>query len=149
MSKLTYEEANELLGGHFNWYMYNAFGLKEEDGIAIITTPFLDSHNDFFEIVVSRQKDGSYILSDDGYLLKDLEASGHYPQIAIDDGLDFEIRSLGCKIKDGEIFIVIKNDDSKGDLGFNLALFNMCQALMTMSNLIIGFNKGLIAENSI
>lgn len=41
-----------------------------------ITTPFLDRHNDFLQIYVRREGGGQFILTDDGYILQDLELSG-------------------------------------------------------------------------
>jgi hypothetical protein len=40
-----------------------------------ITTPYLDRHNDYLQIYAKSQN-GSYLLSDDGYTLEDLEQSG-------------------------------------------------------------------------
>jgi hypothetical protein len=40
-----------------------------------ITTPFLDRHNDFLQIYVKQEND-RYILTDDGYIIDDLEQCG-------------------------------------------------------------------------
>ena len=40
-----------------------------------ITTPHLDRHNDYLQIYAKKENDG-YILTDDGYILNDLEMSG-------------------------------------------------------------------------
>ncbi|HNS39610.1 MAG TPA: DUF1828 domain-containing protein, partial [Promineifilum sp.] len=40
-----------------------------------ITTPFLDRHNDYLQIY-ARRENGSYLLTDDGYIIDDLEQSG-------------------------------------------------------------------------
>ncbi len=40
-----------------------------------ITTPFLDRHNDYLQIY-ARSQNGGYLLSDDGYVIDDLEQSG-------------------------------------------------------------------------
>jgi hypothetical protein len=41
-----------------------------------ITTPYLDRHNDFFQIYVKKGDNGSYILTDGGYTIDDLHISG-------------------------------------------------------------------------
>lgn len=40
-----------------------------------ITTPFMDTHNDFLQFYI-KQQDDSFYLTDDGYILDDLETSG-------------------------------------------------------------------------
>ncbi len=40
-----------------------------------VTTPFLDRHNDHLQVYATREN-GKIILTDDGYILADLEASG-------------------------------------------------------------------------
>ncbi|MCH7567122.1 MAG: DUF1828 domain-containing protein, partial [Nitrospirae bacterium] len=49
--------------------------VTELDGSCQISTPFLDRHNDAIEIFVEK-KDGSLRLTDDGYTIRDLRASG-------------------------------------------------------------------------
>jgi len=45
----------------------------------VITTPFLDRHNDHIQIYVSIGSDGKCLLTDDGDTLADLETSGWKP----------------------------------------------------------------------
>ena len=40
-----------------------------------ITTPYLDRHNDYFQIYMKKDN-GSYTLSDGGYVIEDLRQSG-------------------------------------------------------------------------
>jgi hypothetical protein len=40
-----------------------------------ITTPYLDRHNDAIQIF-ARRENGGYLLTDDGYIIRDLESSG-------------------------------------------------------------------------
>ena len=71
------QDVKQLVAGYFTW-------LKDETHVSIadgdeecvvISTPHLDRHNDFLDILVER-RDGGYELSDDGYVLADLKASG-------------------------------------------------------------------------
>lgn len=45
------------------------------DGVEI-TTPYLDRHNDYLQIYAFRAKNGDIVLTDDGYIVDDLEMSG-------------------------------------------------------------------------
>lgn len=41
------------------------------DGWERITLPFTDRQGDFLQCYVSRRKDGSYVITDDGYVFSD------------------------------------------------------------------------------
>lgn len=49
--------------------------LREGDGFIEITTPFLDHHNDHIQIY-AKKHNGGWLLTDDGYTIRDLLASG-------------------------------------------------------------------------
>lgn len=49
--------------------------LRKVDDWVEITTPYLDRHNDCLQIY-ARRENGSYVLTDDGYILHDLKQSG-------------------------------------------------------------------------
>jgi hypothetical protein len=49
--------------------------VTEINGVCEITTPFLDRHNDRLQIYV-RKKEGTLLVSDDGFVISDLEISG-------------------------------------------------------------------------
>ena len=67
-------EVETLLDGYFRWLKAGT-KIDEAGGLVALTTPHLDRHNDFLQLVVKRTNDG-YALSDDGYILADLEAGG-------------------------------------------------------------------------
>ena len=50
------------------------FWLKNREACEL-TTPFLDRHNDHLQVYATR-RNGSFVLSDDGYVLSDLRTSG-------------------------------------------------------------------------
>ena len=56
-------------------WLRNKTHLREVKDYIEITTPYLDRHNDFLQIYAKRVN-GSFILTDDGYILDDLEMSG-------------------------------------------------------------------------
>jgi len=72
------EDISNLLLSYIDW-------MKEQYDIAsigtwkVITTPFLDRHNDHIQVYVSIDVNGKCTLTDDGDTLGDLEASGWNP----------------------------------------------------------------------
>lgn len=68
--------ANAFKTEYLNFLKNNIDIVKINDDIVSITTPFLDSHNDYTEIFVINQHNGEYLLTDDGYTISDLELSG-------------------------------------------------------------------------
>lgn len=71
------QELESLVSDYFNWLKEETRlkTFEEYEDYVSISTPHLDRHNDFLEIVVTRSDTG-FELSDDGYVLGDLEASG-------------------------------------------------------------------------
>jgi hypothetical protein len=49
---------------------------KITDDVVSVTAPFLDRNNDFTEIYIIDSHDNNFILTDDGYTIKNLEMSG-------------------------------------------------------------------------
>lgn len=68
-------EIEQLMDDYRAW-LKEKTTLRELNGSWVeITTPFLDRNNDALQIY-TRQSDGGYLLSDDSYIIHDLEASG-------------------------------------------------------------------------
>ena len=70
------QEVDGLINNYLKWLKDNTQTKSLGNDAAVITTPHIDRHNDFLEIVVSRTNNGDYRLSDDGWIIADLEASG-------------------------------------------------------------------------
>ena len=68
------QEIQELLDRYTIWLRDRTHLREVEDHIEI-TTPYLDRHNDYLQIYVKRAN-GGFVLTDDGYILDDLEMSG-------------------------------------------------------------------------
>ena len=68
------EEVQLLLDQYWVWLRDRTI-LREIGGWIEITTPYLDRHNDCLQIY-ARRADGGFVLTDDGYVLEDLEQSG-------------------------------------------------------------------------
>lgn len=69
---VTYPQ--ELVDAYVQWLKQN-ITVKDINGWIELTTPFLDRHNDHLQIYVKILGD-EIILTDDGYILSDLEMSG-------------------------------------------------------------------------
>lgn len=48
-----------------------------EKSISLITTKFLDSHNDYIEVYVKDMGNDQFIITDDGYNISDLRLNGY------------------------------------------------------------------------
>lgn len=102
--------------------------VEEVDGACQITTPFLDRHNDRLQILVER-KDGTLLLTDDGYILSDLEMSGcnldtpHRRQL-----LDVVLSGFGVRLQGGELTVEATEDS------FPQKKHALIQAMMTVND---------------
>ena len=68
------EEVRALLDEYQAWLREKTV-LRELGDWVEITTPYLDRHNDCLQIYAARDG-GSWVLSDDGFIISDLEISG-------------------------------------------------------------------------
>jgi hypothetical protein len=94
---------DELVESYLSW-VRDRISVADIDGVCEITTPFLDRHNDRLQIYVEKTDKGLR-LTDDGYVIGDLEASG----CSIDTPnrralLQTVINGFGVHEKDGELF---------------------------------------------
>lgn len=67
-------EMQELIHQYTEWLKAGT-SLRELDGWVELTTPFLDRRNDFLQIYAHREN-GHILLTDDSYIINDLELSG-------------------------------------------------------------------------
>lgn len=68
------EECEELIEAYVAW-LRQGLSAESLEGACELTTPFLDRHNDHLQ-VYAVERDGKIVLSDGGYILADLRASG-------------------------------------------------------------------------
>ena len=77
-----------------------------------MSLPFLDRKNDFTEIYIVKQSDGSYKLTDDGYVINDLDFSDFKFSSKRREALARILLSFGNKINENnEIFTTTTEDD--------------------------------------
>lgn len=67
-------ECRQLIDEYLAW-LRQGLSVEQLDQSYELTTPFLDRHNDHMQIYVTPEN-GKIVLSDDGYILADLRASG-------------------------------------------------------------------------
>lgn len=68
------QNCRQLVTSYVDW-VRTGFTINETQQYCEITTPFLDRHNDAIQIYVE-QREGALWLTDDGYTIRDLRASG-------------------------------------------------------------------------
>jgi hypothetical protein len=71
---LNLHECRQLIDSYLAW-LREGLSVAHLGQSCELTTPFLDRHNDHLQIYASNEN-GKIILSDDGYILSDLRASG-------------------------------------------------------------------------
>lgn len=103
--------------------------LRQIDDWIEITTPYLDRHNDYLQIYAKRLDEG-FVLTDDGYVLEDLEQSGckvESPKRR--ELLNTTIRGFGVGLKDKALTIETSFDD------FSLHKHSLIQAMLAVNDL--------------
>jgi len=94
-----------------------------------ITTPFLDRHNDYLQIYAKRL-DGTYLLTDDGYVLTDLQESGCRLDSAKRQALlKATLNGFGVQLNQGRLEVHASPDN------FALRKHNLVQAMLALSDL--------------
>ncbi len=103
--------------------------LRQINGWIEITTPYLDRHNDCLQIYAKRA-DGEFVLTDDGYIIEDLEQSG----CKIDGGrrralLNTTLNGFGVQINKTALEVRASREN------FGLQKHNLVQAMLAVNDL--------------
>ena len=122
------EEVQSLVDQYWVW-LRDRTSLREVGEWTEITTPYLDRHNDCLQIYAKRSN-GGFVLTDDGYIVDDLEQSG----CRIDSGkrrdlLKMTLNGFGVQIADKALEIRASSDN------FALRKHNLIQAMLAVSDL--------------
>ena len=121
-------EIQSLVDQYWVW-LRDRTSLREVGDWTEITTPYLDRHNDCLQIYAKRSN-GGFVLTDDGYIVDDLEQSG----CRIDSGkrrdlLKMTLNGFGVQIADKALEIRASSDN------FALRKHNLIQAMLAVSDL--------------
>jgi len=127
---MNFNECQELVNRYSEW-MKQSISIKDKNGFCEITTPFLDRHNDNLQIYV--KKDGNnLILTDDGYILRDLKISGFEVTTEKREHLLKSIlKGFGSHLDGDEIRIVAKPEE------FPKKKHNLIQSMLAINDMFI------------
>ena len=122
------EEVQELMDQYWSW-LRDQTSLRTVDGWVEVTTPYLDRHNDHLQIY-ARRHDGGWELTDDGYVIDDLEQSG----CKIDSPkrkamLSSTLAGFGVRSDSGRLFVQASPTE------FALRKHNLVQAMLSVGDL--------------
>jgi hypothetical protein len=127
---MVVSECEQLVNEYLEWLRQNISIIKIDD-VCEITTPFLDRHNDHLQIYV-QEENGHYLLSDDGYILADLQMSGvEFNTEKRKDILNTMLAGFGITQKNSELQI--------GAQRHNLAQrkHNLIQAMLAINDMFV------------
>jgi len=121
-------EIQQLLDQHLKWLRDKTTLRQVKDWIEI-TTPYLDRHNDHIQIY-ARRDNGEFLLSDDGYILEDLELSGcKLESPKRQQLLQITLNGFGVQLNKGALEIRASTDN------FALRKHNLIQAMLAVNDL--------------
>lgn len=126
---MSVAEIDKLLNGYRAW-LKDKTTLREVNGSWVeITTPYLDRHNDALQIY-ARQENGAYLLTDDGYTIRGLEASGcNLNTEKRRDLLNMTLNGFGVRIEEGAL------QTRATAVSFPLRKHNLIQAMLAVNDL--------------
>jgi hypothetical protein len=126
---MSVAEIEQLLHNYREW-LKDKTTLRQVNGSAVeITTPYLDRHNDAFQIY-ARRENGGFILTDDSYIIHDLEASGcQLDTEKRKDLLQMILHGFGVKLNHDAIEVHATPEN------FPLRKHNLIQAMLAVNDL--------------
>lgn len=121
-------EIQSLLDEYTRW-LKDKTVLRQVNGWVEITTPYLDRHNDYLQLYVQRHN-GGFVLTDDGYVITDLQHSG----CALDtpkrqELLHTTLNGFGVKLAENRLEVVATPEN------FSLKKHNLVQAMLAINDL--------------
>ena len=122
-------EIERLLRVYQDW-LKDKTTLRQVDGQWVeITTPYLDRHNDALQIYV-RSENAGFLLTDDSYIIRDLESSGCRLDTAKrKDLLRMTLNGFGVKLNNEAIEVQATPEN------FGLRKHNLLQAMLAVNDL--------------
>jgi Domain of unknown function DUF1829/Domain of unknown function DUF1828 len=122
------DEIQPLMNQYWAW-LRDKTVLKQVGNWLEITTPYLDRHNDSLQ-VYARRTDNGYELTDDGYIIQDLQISGYdLKSRKRRDLLQMTLRGFGVQ-QEGDALVVQATSDN-----FAPKKHNLVQAMLAVNDL--------------
>jgi hypothetical protein len=120
----------EILLKNYREWLKDKTTLRQLNGSWVeITTPYLDRHNDALQIYV-RSENGGFVLTDDSYIIHDLEASGcKLDTEKRKDLLQMTLNGFGVKLNADAIEVSATPEN------FPLRKHNLIQAMLAINDL--------------
>ena len=113
----------------YNAWLKESNNLREIGEWVEITTPYLDRHNDQLQIF-ARRENGHFILSDDGYIIRDLEMSGCTLATPKRQALlKMTLNGFGVKLNSDELMVTATPEN------FPLRKHNLIQAMLAVNDM--------------
>ncbi len=113
----------------YNLWLKDSHNLREIGGWVEITTPYLDRHNDQLQIF-ARRENGHFVLSDDGYIIRDLESSRcNLGTQKRQELLKMTLNGFGVKKNEDELLVTATPEN------FPLRKHNLIQAMLAVNDL--------------
>jgi hypothetical protein len=124
----TVGEVSNLIEAYVRW-LRDKTSLRQHGDLVEITTPFLDRHNDFLQVYV-RKLGAKFVVSDDGYVLADLELSGcRLDTPKRQELLRTTLNGFGVKDTNGRLEVDASVDN------FSLKKHSLVQAMLAVNDL--------------
>ena len=121
-------DIQHLLHQYTAW-LKESTNLRELGDWVEITTPYLDRHNDQLQIF-ARRENGHFVLSDDGYIIRDLESSGCKLDTAKRrELLKMTLNGFGIKHDNDELLVTATAEN------FPLRKHNLIQAMLAVNDM--------------
>ena len=121
-------EIQRLLDDYMAWLKDKTM-LRQIENWVEITTPYLDRHNDYIQIYAKKENNG-FLLTDDGYIIVDLEQSGCKLQSPKrQDLLKMTLNGFGVQLQNNMLEVHASNDN------FALRKHNLVQAMLAVNDM--------------
>lgn len=122
-------EIRQLVDNYYLWVRDKTTLRQVDENWTEITTPMLDRHNDHLQIY-ARKKNGQYILTDDGYIVADLEQSGcNLDSPRRKSLLKQTLNGFGIQMENDQLIVSAAKED------FARRKHNLLQAMLAVNDL--------------
>src|ERR1700733_11119683 len=126
---MSVAEIEKLLSDYRQWLKDKTTLREVDDTWVEITTPYLDRHNDSLQIY-ARSENGGFVLTDDSYIIHDLETSGcKLDTQKRKDLLKVTLNGFGVKLNEDAIEVQATPEN------FPLRKHNLIQAMLAVNDL--------------
>lgn len=125
-------EMTKFIDDYMVWLRSNTQTFALDNGVIGINSPFVDRNNDCIQIFCIPQSDSTYVLSDDGYTINELEMSGmSFNTPKRKEELKKILNGFGIRLSNEEMCVSCTEKD------FPIKKHNLIQAMLSVSDLFV------------